>query len=229
MPAVDRGHRVPGRAAHQIAPGIRRNQSLRLTVTAGNRTLPSSGDCASVRQHLVGNSPRPGRFDQGTSHRSGNTQATGRICADSHLVDPVPGCAEITHPPGELRGVYSQVRGIHGTRGGRRTALSRRDLERGGTPEHDVTHAQEASPPGFHGRRYGSRDGFAAGRCLGAGGPLTSAVHEFPQWSGYAWRSASGALHSPRHSSRTHTECTRTAAQPIWSRRPASTGRTSRP
>src|SRR5918911_4712217 len=90
---------------------------------------------------LAAISPRQTHRNGITSHRSGNSRATGRICADSHLVEPVPGCAEITHPPGELRGVYSQVRGIHGTRGGRRTALSRRDLERGGTPEHDVTHA----------------------------------------------------------------------------------------
>ncbi len=73
--------------------------------------------------------------------------------------------------------------------GDSRTALSRRDLERGGTPEHDVTHTQEASPPGSHGRRYGSRDGFAAGCCLGAGGPLSAAVREHPRWSSNAWRS----------------------------------------
>lgn len=173
--------------AHPIAPSVLDDQLRQHIVTVGNRTLPSLGDRTPVPQHLVGNSPRPGGFDQGTSHRSGNTRATGRICADSHLVDPVPGCAEITHPPGELRSGYSQVRGIHGTRGGRRTALSRRDLERGGTPEHDVTHAQEASPPGSHGRRYGSRDGFAAGCCLGAGGPLSAAVHEQPQWAGSPW------------------------------------------
>jgi hypothetical protein len=190
MSGVDRGRRVPITVRTRLLQMRSINSALQHAVTISNRTLPSSGDRVPVPQLLVGNSPRLGRFDQGTSHRSGNTRATGRICADSHLVDPVPGCAEITHPPGELRGVYSQVRGIHGTRGGRRTALSRRDLERGGTPEHDVTYAQEASPPGSHGRRYGSRDGFAAGCCLGAGGPLSAAVREHPRWPGiYAWES----------------------------------------
>ena len=111
------------------------------------------------------------RFRRRGGHRSGSSRGAGRICVDSHLVEPVPGCPEIGHHTVESERLL-QVRGIHGRRGEGRTALSRRDLERGGTPEHDVTHTQEAPPPGSHGRRHGSRDGFAAGCCLCAGGPL---------------------------------------------------------
>src|SRR5690349_16886770 len=66
-------------------------------------------------------------------------------------------------PRASFAAVIARYEGSTAPEGDSRTALSRRDLERGGTPEHDVTHTQEASPPGSHGRRDGSRDGFAAG------------------------------------------------------------------
>jgi len=95
-----------------------RDGLMQRTVTVSDARLPAWVVQIAVNKRRRGNLPRPERFDQGATHRSGHSRATSRICADSHLVEPVPGCAEITHPPGELRSVYRQVRGIHGTRGG---------------------------------------------------------------------------------------------------------------
>jgi len=100
MSALDRKRPGADHLARRIVEFRALRRAVQLTVTSNDSTLLTSGDLMSGYGQLVGNSARPERFDHPGPHRLGNSRVTGRICADSHLVEPVPGCTEVNPPPG---------------------------------------------------------------------------------------------------------------------------------